>query len=554
MALVVGLLLVTGLLAGVPANAGVTGSGSADRVKPQRPPQDPSAITTFARSSLLCTGYIGCNQAGMGNAGYRQANSTMYWQMYSGHNCTNYAAYRMVRSGMPNSRPWSGGGNATYWGGYNPKITDGVPAVGAVAWWKANVRPAGSAGHVAYVEQVVSADEIIVSQDSWGGDFSWARLTRTGGSWPSGFVHFNDVVLRNTTKSSVAGTAKVGGLLTAQPGAWSPSPATFTYHWRANGVGITGATRATFRPTAAVQGKRISVRVVASRTGYPAASSISNPTPAVGPGQISASVAPVVSGDARVDAQLTASSGTWVPTPTSVAYQWSADGVPIPGATGATLTPGPDLVGKTLNVTVTASKNGYDDVAVSSVPTSAVALATFTALGSPVLTGSPRLGETLSIDPGRYAPTAASSAVTWVRDGVPIDGASGTTYVLTEADLGARVWAKVTLTRPGYRTLTTRSGRTWPVKSVSTLRVAAHAGKGRLRVDVSVTAPGVAEVVGVVVIKSHGKVIGQVSLAGGRGVLTLADLPTGRAVYEFRYLGGDTTTPTANKSRSVWIR
>ena len=63
----------------------------------------------------------------MGNAGYAQANDKMYWRMYSGHNCTNYAAYRMVRSGMPDERPWSGGGNATYWGTSMPEITDDIP-------------------------------------------------------------------------------------------------------------------------------------------------------------------------------------------------------------------------------------------------------------------------------------------------------------------------------------------------------------------------------------------------------------------------------------------
>ena len=43
-------------------------------------------------------------------------------------------------------------------------------------------------------------------------------------------------------------------------------------------------------------------------------------------------------------------------------YQWAADGVPVPGATGATFTPGPDQVGKAMTVVVTASKPGYLDV------------------------------------------------------------------------------------------------------------------------------------------------------------------------------------------------
>ena len=44
----------------------------------------------------------------MSDAGYGAANATSYWRMYTGHNCTNYAAYRMVKSGMANVRPWSG--------------------------------------------------------------------------------------------------------------------------------------------------------------------------------------------------------------------------------------------------------------------------------------------------------------------------------------------------------------------------------------------------------------------------------------------------------------
>ena len=144
--------------------------------------------TAGAASTILCKGYQGCRDAGMGNAGYAKNRSTMYWRMYAGHNCTNYAAYRMVRSGLPNVRPWEGSGNAHYWGYEMAGITDTTPRVGAIAWWRANTSGiAGSSGHIAYVEKVVSTDTIIVSQDSWGGDFSWARITRSGTSWPAGF-------------------------------------------------------------------------------------------------------------------------------------------------------------------------------------------------------------------------------------------------------------------------------------------------------------------------------------------------------------------------------
>src|SRR3954452_12696437 len=201
-----------------------------------------SAAPAAATVTRLCYGYSTCARAGYSTAGYDRNNATMYWRMYAGHNCTNYAAYRMVLSGLPNERPWSASGNAMYWGTSMSSVTDHTPRVGAVAWWKANVSPAGSVGHVAYVEQVVLADEIIVSQDSWGGDFSWARVTKTSSGWPSGFVHFNDVPLENTARPTVTGTAEVGSVLSATQGTWDASDVTTTYRWKAGRKDIPGAT------------------------------------------------------------------------------------------------------------------------------------------------------------------------------------------------------------------------------------------------------------------------------------------------------------------------
>ena len=155
-----------------------------------------TAKINLVTSTYLCSGYAGCQAAGYGHAGYRQASSTMFWRMYAGHNCTNYVAYRLIQSGMPDVRPWSGSGNASNWGVAMAPITDQTPTVGSVAWYKPHVTPAGlGSGHVAYVEQVISDTEIIVSEDYWGGDFYWRRITKTGGGWPSGFIHFNDRVV-----------------------------------------------------------------------------------------------------------------------------------------------------------------------------------------------------------------------------------------------------------------------------------------------------------------------------------------------------------------------
>ena len=145
-----------------------------------------------ARSSewtVLCTGYDACAKAGYSNAGYKEHASTSYWSQSTGHNCTNYVAYRLVTNGLPNKRPIQLTGNAYRWGSAFASQTDDAPAVGSVAWWGTAF---SGTGHIAYVEKVVSANQILVSEDNWGGDFRWRSITRSGGLWPAGFIHLAD--------------------------------------------------------------------------------------------------------------------------------------------------------------------------------------------------------------------------------------------------------------------------------------------------------------------------------------------------------------------------
>ena len=149
-------------------------------------------IAAPARSAewiVLCTGYDPCQAAGYPHAGYKENSATSWWRQSTGHNCTNYVAYRLVKNGLPNTRPSTLSGNAYNWGPAFPSQTNDDPAVGSVAWWNTSF---SSTGHVAYVERVISADEIIISEDNWGGEFKWRRVTRTGGKWPTGFIHLRD--------------------------------------------------------------------------------------------------------------------------------------------------------------------------------------------------------------------------------------------------------------------------------------------------------------------------------------------------------------------------
>lgn len=526
--------LVLGLLALAPASA-----TAADRQP--RPHREVPSETVFARSSYLCYGYQDCRTKGMLNGGYAQNNKKMYWRMYSGHNCTNYAAYRMVKSGLPNERPWSGGGNATYWGGSVPRLTDGTPRVGAVAWWRANTGPAGSAGHVAYVERVVSADEIVISQDSWHGDFSWAVVTRGSGNWPSGFIHFNDAPLVNKAVPVISGNAKVGAVLTATSGTWRPADATITYQWSAAGTPIKGATAATFKLTRAQLDDQITVTATGSMLGYPATSVVSAATEAVQPGALRNVVAPTVSGQPKVDSTLTLSTGEWDPVPTTLQYQWFADGLPLEGATSPTLDLGPDLVGTTITATVTAIRDAYKDVTVTAAASSPVAPGTFTVTAPPSLAGDQRLGGQLTVDTGSFQPADAHVSVQWLRDGEPVLNATGSMYQITNVDLGSRISARVTLTRAGYTTRTVDSPRTVRLKTDPRIAVRTDAGAHRVRVTVTVTAPGVDAVTGALVVRMAG-VAKAATLHNGVATVTLKGLPKGKRTLTIRYAGSDTVT------------
>lgn len=503
--------------------------------------------------TVYCTGYSGCARAGLSDAGYGQSSRSTYWRMYAGHNCTNYVAYRMVRSGLPNVRPWTGDGNAMSWGVAEQRLTTSVPAVGAVAWWRAYAHPAGSVGHVAYVERVLSPTEIVVSQDSWGGDFSWARITRSSGSWPSGFIHLNDVRLRNTSPPLVTGTPKVGSRLTASTGAWTPSPSTVGYRWQADGSTIAGATGSTLNLTAALQGKAVSVVATASRTGYPSASATSGRTRAVASNVLSNVVRPALTGRPQVGSTLTASPGLWTPSAATWNYRWTSGGKAVPGATAATLAIGPALVGKVLSVTVTASRAGFQHVSATAPGTAPVAPGTITVTRAPVITGTARPGRFLHLSPGSYSPAAATVSSVWRRAGGPLVSTDPTTYRLSTADLGRRLVVRTTVTSPGYAPL---RATTWPpsrVRALPHLSVAARTLDRRVRLGIAVSAAGVNRVVGQVQVRWRGRLLEVLTLHGGTTTTTLPALPAGTRRIHVRY-SGSLAVSARSVSRLVQVR
>ncbi len=67
---------------------------------------------------------------------------------------------------------------------------------------------------------------------------------------------------------TVTGTMSRGHRLTAHPGTWSPGGAHLSYQWRRNGVAIAHATGATHTVTTADAGRRLTVTVTGTKSGY----------------------------------------------------------------------------------------------------------------------------------------------------------------------------------------------------------------------------------------------------------------------------------------------
>lgn len=179
-------------------------------------------------------------------------------------------------------------------------------------------------------------------------------------------------ILLHGTTPTISGAPAVGGVLSAVAGAWSPAPVALTYQWSVAGRAVDGATGSSYVPTVADEGKTVTVSVTGHKAGYAASTRTSAPTAAVPVPQISSTTGPTIAGTANVGSTLSANPGTWAPTGVTFAYQWKADGSAIPGASGATFGVTTAQVGKTLTVTVTATKPGYTTAAATSTPTAAV--------------------------------------------------------------------------------------------------------------------------------------------------------------------------------------
>lgn len=141
----------------------------------------------------------------------------------------------------------------------------------------------------------------------------------------------------------------------------------------------------------------------------------------------------------------------------------------------------------------------------------------------PILAGTPEVGETLTVVPGTYQPAQAAESYTWLRNGAPIGGVAGATYLCTPADLGTQLSVQVEATKPGLGAVTQLLGPTAAVLAVVTPDIQIRRVNSGFNVRVRLVAP-----TGVTV-----PISGQVRIRIRRRTIT-ATVVDGAAVARFR--------------------
>lgn len=166
------------------------------------------------------------------------------------------------------------------------------------------------------------------------------------------------------------------------------------------------------------------------------------------------SAVPTISGKPNRGQQLTADAAGWAPGNVTLTYQWLADGAPIVGATGATLSIGKSLVGASISVGVTGSAPYYQPVSATSAPTGAVGKRLFARTHRPTIKGAARAGASLRAVVKDWKPNKkVKYAFAWFRNGQAIKGAVRSTYRVSRKDRGKKVWVRVTGRRNGYESV-----------------------------------------------------------------------------------------------------
>lgn len=237
-----------------------------------------------------------------------------------------------------------------------------VPDVATTYQWLRNGTAISGATGVDY--EVVSADV---------GKSLSVRATGTLAGYDPGTALSNAVtgVLGATTTAvtppTLSGTGRVGSPLSATLPTWDQPGVATTYRWLRDGVTVGSTSSLTFTPRDTDLGATITFEATGKRTGYNNAVVVASGVLVMAGAAATASVAPSISGQAKVGQSLSVRGGTW-PSGVRLGYQWLRNGAPIAGATSTSYRPVVADATRALSVLVTATRSSYETGSATTAP------------------------------------------------------------------------------------------------------------------------------------------------------------------------------------------
>jgi hypothetical protein len=291
-------------------------------------------------------------------------------------------------------------------------------------------------------------------------------------------------LLEATAQPVVAGPPVEGKMVQVTTGTWSPVPAKLSYRWErcnANGrscAAIPKATGSSYTMTGADLGHAL-LAVVQAVNGSTIQNAFSTATPAVVPASVKAPVQtlpPTVLGNPIVGQQLAASPGIWKGVgPVSFSYRWyrcdesGGHCALAQSSTSSAYAAVAKDAGKTIALTVRVTDSVGSTVAYASlVGPVAAADATLMPTSVPTLSGTARVGGTLSVAWGVWSTRPSGYTTTWLRCNAngrlcaPIAGANRASYKPIPADAGHTLVASV-VAKAGGVTQTALTAATAPI-------------------------------------------------------------------------------------------
>jgi hypothetical protein len=137
-----------------------------------------------------------------------------------------------------------------------------------------------------------------------------------------------------------------------------------------------------------------------------------------------------------------------IPTGMKASYQWFRSGVAITGATRTSYSIKSDDVSKDLSIKVIFTKTGYLPATLTSSAVT-VTPGTLAKTAIPTTSGIKLVGKSLTATTGIWD-SGTTFSYQWLRNGVPISGATTKSYKLVSQDLGSAIGFRIIATKPGY--------------------------------------------------------------------------------------------------------